>query len=122
MALAAVKLAEVERRAPLDEPALLAILQKEVKTRQEEIAQAKRAGRDDLVSAAEAELDVLLAYLPRPLTPEELEGLARQAIAETGASGPQDMGRVMKTLMPRVQTRADGRAVSDLVRTLLSCG
>ncbi|HET7011670.1 MAG TPA: GatB/YqeY domain-containing protein [Anaerolineales bacterium] len=120
MVLAAIKLAEVERRGPLDEAGLQAVLQREVKTRHETIADAEKAKREDLVLAAQEELDLLQAYLPQPLKPEELEALARRAIAATGASGPQDMGRVMKELMPHVQGRADGKAVSTLVRELLA--
>ena len=120
MVLTAVKITEVERRGPLDEPALLSVLQKEVKTRRETIEEAKRADREDLVIAAEDEIAFLNSYLPQPLTPEELENLASQAIEEVGASGPESMGKVMKVLMPRVQGRADGKAVSSLVQELLS--
>lgn len=120
MILSAVKLAEVERRGPLDEPGLLAVLQKEGRTRQEAIADAERAQRPDLVEAAQAELRVIESYMPAPLTQQELEAMARQAISETGASTTADMGRVMKVLMPRVQGRADGKAASDLVRRLLT--
>lgn len=120
MVLAAVKLAEVERRGPLDEPGLLAVLQKEARTRQEAIADAERALRPDLAEAAQAELRVVESYLPKPLTAEELEALARQAIAETGAKTVADMGHVMKVLMPKVQGRADGKAASDLVRRVLT--
>lgn len=120
MILSAAKLAEVERRGPLDELGLLAVLQKEARVRQEAIADAERAQRPDLVEAAQAELRVVESYLPRPLTAEELEVLARQAIAEAGASTVADMGRVMKALMPKVQGRADGKAASELVRQLLT--
>jgi hypothetical protein len=120
MILAGIKLAEVERRGPLDEPGLLAVLQKEARMRQESIADAERAGRPDLVQDNRAELALIESFLPRALSTEELEALARKAVAEAGASGPGDMGRVMKALMPQVQGRADGKAVSDLVRRLLS--
>lgn len=120
MILSAVKLAEVERRGPLDEPGLFAVLQKEAKTRQEAMADAERAQRPELVEAARAELEVVESYLPRPLSAEELEALARQTIAEAGASALGDMGRVMKALMPKIQGRADGKAASDLVRRLLA--
>ena len=120
MVLAAIQLAEVERRGPLEEAALIAILQKEVKTRHEAIADADKAGRDDLAQASKDELNLLQAYLPQALTPQELENLARQAISTTGAQGPQDMGKVMKELMPQVQGRADGKVVSTLVRDLLT--
>jgi uncharacterized protein YqeY len=120
MILAAIKLAEVERRGPLDEPGLLAVLQKEARMRQEAIADAERAGRPDLVQDNRAELALIESFLPRGLSAEELEALAKRAVAEAGAAGPGDMGRVMKALMPQVQGRADGKAVSDLVRRLLT--
>jgi uncharacterized protein YqeY len=120
MILAAIKLAEVERRGPLDEPALMGVLQKEARTRQEAIADAERAGRADLVSEYREELAFVESFLPRGLRPDELEDLAKKTIAEVGASAPGDMGRVMRALMPQVQGRADGKAVSDLVRSLLT--
>jgi hypothetical protein len=120
MILSAIKLAEVERRGALDEAALLGVLQKEAKAREETIADAEAAGRSDLAAAAARELELIRAYLPAPLSAVELEALARQAIAEVGASTPADMGRVMKALMPRLQGRADGKTASDLVRRLLA--
>jgi uncharacterized protein YqeY len=120
MVLSAIQLAEVERRGPLDEAALTAIIQREVKTRHETIADADKAGRADLAQASKDELNLLQAYLPNALTPQELESLARQAISATGAHGPEDMGKVMKELMPQVQGRADGKVVSTLVRDLLN--
>jgi uncharacterized protein YqeY len=120
MLLTSIKLAEVERQEPLDESELLALIQKEAKTRHEAIEEAKRADRQDLITSAEDELTALQDYLPQPLKPEELEELAHQAIEEAGASGPESMGKVMKVLMPRVQGRADGKTVSTLVQQLLS--
>ena len=120
MILSAAKLVEVERRGPLDEPALLAVLQKEARMRQESIADAERAGRADLVEDYRAELGLIESLLPRALPSDELEALAKKAIADVGAAAPGDMGRVMKALMPQVQGRADGKAVSELVRSLLS--
>jgi uncharacterized protein YqeY len=119
MILSAVKLAEVEKRAALDEPALLGVLQKEVKTRQEALAEAEKAGRQDLASDARAELELIKSFLPQPLTEQELESVVRQAIAEAGASTPADMGKVMKLLTPKTQGRADNREVSQTVRRLL---
>jgi uncharacterized protein YqeY len=119
MLLSAIKLAEVERRGALDEAGLLAVLQKEAKIRSEAIADAHKAGRPELVAGSQAELTLLESYLPRALSPDELEALARQAIIDAGAGSSADMGRVMKVLMPQVAGRADGKAVSDLVRRLL---
>lgn len=119
MVLSAVKLAEVEKRGPLDEAGLLAVLQKEIKTRRESVADAERAHREDLIAATQAELAVLHSFLPQALPQEAIEEMVRQAIAEVGAAGPQDMGKVMKAVMPRLQGRADGKEVSELVRARL---
>lgn len=120
MALAATKLLEVEKGQPLDENGMLAVLQKELKSREETIAEAKRGGREDLVQENEAEIQVLRSYLPQPFTPTELENLVHQAIAEVGATSQVDMGKVMKILTPRLQGRATGGDASNLVRKLLS--
>jgi uncharacterized protein YqeY len=120
LALSSIKLAEVDQRGELDDPTILGILQKEVKSRQETIDEARDAGRDDLVRGAQAESEILQAYLPEPLTQEELLHLVEQAIEEAGASNPQDMGKVMKLLMPRIQGRADGKAASTAVRERLA--
>jgi uncharacterized protein len=119
MILAAVKLAEVEKHGALDEPALLGLLQKEAKTRQEALVEAEKMGRQNLASDARAELELIKSFLPSPLTAEELETIVRQAIAETGASTPADMGKVMKLVSPKTQGRADNREVSQTVRRLL---
>jgi hypothetical protein len=120
--LAALKQAEIDKRpaGALDEGEVLAVIQKEAKSRRESIADAQRANRADLVAMNETELHVIESYLPKQFTREELVELARAAIAETGAGGPQQMGAVMKLLTPRTKGRADGKLVSDVVRELLS--
>lgn len=120
MALAAIKNAEIEKKGPLDEPAILGILQKEVKSRWETIEGAEKAGREDLIVEAKAELAILESYLPQPLSKEELRQLAQEVIKETGATSPRQMGAVMQALMPKVQGRADGKEVSQIVRQLLA--
>jgi uncharacterized protein YqeY len=119
MIISAVKLAEVEKRAALDEPGLLAVLQKEVKTRQETIAESEKANRPDLAKETLAELELIKSFLPAALTPPELEAIIREAMQEAGASAPGDMGKVMKLVTPKTQGRADNREVSLLVRKLL---
>jgi uncharacterized protein YqeY len=119
MLLSNLKLAEVEARRQLDEPELLGIIQKEVKTRIESVDEARPYTRDDLAEASQAEIDVLLTYLPEPLTEAELKQLAQEVIDQVEASSPGDIGRVMKELMPKVQGRADGKAASQIVRDLL---
>lgn len=119
MALAAIKNAEIDKKALLDEPAILAILQKEVKSRYETIEGAEKAGREDLIAEAQTEIAVLEEFLPQPLSAEELEAIVRDAIAQVGATSPREMGQVMQAVMPKVQGRADGKEVNQIVRRLL---
>jgi uncharacterized protein len=120
MAISAVRMAEIEKGEPLSDSAVMSILQKELKSRQETIEEAKRANRMDLAESTSEEVSVLETFLPQQMSAQELEGLVRQAIQETGASSPADMGRVMKTLMPRLQGRATGDQTSAAVRRLLA--
>lgn len=120
LVLTEVKLAEVAKKGPLDENGLLGIFQKQAKMRLETIADAKKAGREDMIPALDEELAILKEYLPEPLSDEELSALVRDAIQQSQAQGPQEMGKVMKVVMPQVQGRADGKVVSELVRALLT--
>jgi uncharacterized protein YqeY len=120
LTLAAIRNAEIESRAELDELQILAIIQKEVKFRRETIEAAERANREDLIAEANEEIAILEAFLPQPLTTGELEKLARAAIAEAGATSLREMGNVMKLLMLQVQGRADGKTASQVVQRLLS--
>jgi uncharacterized protein len=119
MALAAVKQAEVDKRIELDDTAVMNLLQKEIKNRRESLEEAKKANRPDLIESNEAEIHVLQAFLPQAMPAEELRTLVQAAIAETGASGPADMGKVMKSVMPKVAGRAPNDMVSTAVRELL---
>ncbi len=119
MVLAAVRQVEIDKQVKLDEAAVLAIIQKEIKTRREAVEEARGANRPDIVAATEAEIVVLQAYLPQALSADELKALVEAAIAEAGAVSPADMGKVMKLLMPRVAGRAPGDQVSAAVRQLL---
>jgi uncharacterized protein YqeY len=119
MVLAAIKQAEVDRQVTLDEQAIIAILQKEIKLRREALEEATSIGRTDLISAAVAEIKVLQVFLPEALSAEELRALVSAAVAETGASSITDMGKVMKVLMPRVAGRAPGDQLSAAVREIL---
>jgi len=120
MSLAAIKQAEVDKQTTLDDTAVIALLQKEIKNRREAIEEAKKANRADLVSDNEAEIKVLEAFLPKAMSADELRALAQAAIAETGASTQTDMGKVMKVLMPKVAGRAAGDQVSAMVKELLT--
>lgn len=119
MALSAIKLAEIDKSQALDETGIAAILQKEIKSRRESIADAQRANRPDLIRSTEAEIAVLEGFLPKAISPEELDQLTRQVITELGATSMKDMGLVMKTLLPRLQGRAPGDQVSAAVKKML---
>jgi uncharacterized protein len=119
MALSSIRMAELERGRLLEDGETLAILQKEVKSRQETISEAERANRPELAASTRAEIPVLEYFLPQQLTREELEEIARAAIAEAGATSPAEMGKVMKILIPRLQGRAPGDQTSQIVRQLL---
>jgi uncharacterized protein YqeY len=120
MVLSAIKLVEVDKGDSLDEGEVLVILQKEIKSRRESIADAEKAGRSDLIADSKAEISVLEGYLPQSFSQDEIEEMAKEVIAQEEASSLQDMGKVMKVLMPKVQGRADGGLVSQTVRQLLS--
>lgn len=120
MALAAIKNAEIENQAVLEESSVLAILQKEVKSGYETIEGAEQAGRDDLIAEAKAEIAVLEVFLPQALSTEEIEGIVAETITEVGATSLREMGQVMQAVMPKVRGRADGKEVNQIVRKLLS--
>ncbi|MDX1600820.1 MAG: GatB/YqeY domain-containing protein [Anaerolineales bacterium] len=119
MVLSAIKLAEVDRGEELGEEDILKLLQKEAKSRSETIEDAEKADRDDLIEAAQAELQVLEEFLPQPLTRREIEGMASEVIDELDASDMSDMGRVMSEMMSRTAGRAEGSEVSEIVRSQL---
>jgi len=119
MVLSAVKLAEVEKGAKLEESAIIAILQKEIKSRNEAISDAERANRPDLIQDNLAEIRVLEMYLPKQMEESELRALIQSVITELGATGPADMGKVIKTVLPKVQGRVPNDRVSLLVRQIL---
>jgi hypothetical protein len=119
MLSAAVHNAEIEARHPFDDPAVLGVIQKQAKQRRESIAEFEKGNRPDLAAKEVAELEVLQGYLPEQATREEIDEAALTLIAETGASGPRDIGRIMPLLVQRFAGRADGRALSEAVRALL---
>jgi len=119
MVLAAVKQAEVDKRTELDDTAVIALLQKEVKNRRESLEEAKKAERADLIEANQAEIAVLEVFLPKAMPEEELKAIVQAAIAETGASAMSDMGKVMKIVMGKVAGRAPNDKISATVRELL---
>ena len=111
---------EIARRAPLDDSGVLDVIAKGAKQRRESIEAFKQGNRPDLVASEEAELDILLGYLPQQMPRQEIIAAAQQAIAELGAKGPGDRGKVMSRLMPQLKGRAEGREVGDIVSELLA--
>lgn len=120
MLRSALKNAEIERRGPLGEDEVLQVLARELKLREESLAEFRRAGRAEQAAELEEEIRVVRSYMPEPLSEDEVRAMAREVIAAVGAAGPQDMGKVMGALMPRVRGRADGGVVSRIVREELA--
>jgi hypothetical protein len=118
--LAAINNAEIARQAALEDADILGIIAKEVRQRQESIEAFKQGNRPDLVAQEEAELAVLKEYLPQQMTREEIVEAARRVIAEVGAQGPGDKGKVMPKLIAQLKGRADGREINAIVTELLT--
>ena len=116
----AVKYREIELMNTLDDAGILGVIASEIKRRRDAVEQYHAGGRQDLVEKEEAESRILHGYLPQQLSTAELEAKVDEVIAQVGAKGPKDMGAVMKALLPQVQGRADGKAVSDLVKQRLA--
>ena len=120
LVLAAIKQREVDERIALDDAQVLAVLEKQVKQRKDSITQYEGAGREDLAAVERYELGVIQAYLPEQMGAAELQAAVDAAIADTGARGQADMGKVMALLKPKLAGRADMGAVSALLRNALA--
>jgi hypothetical protein len=116
MALAAIQQREVDERKELDDAELLGVVEKLVKQRQESVEQYRSGGRDDLADKEAAEIEVLKAYLPEPLSEAELAALLDEAMETTGASSMKDMGRVMGFVKTRAAGRVDMSVISARVK------
>ena len=119
LANAAIKQREVDERIELDDAQVLAVLEKMVKQRRDSVSQYEAANREDLAAIERFEIGVIQGYLPQALDPAEIDALVAAAIAESGAAGPQDMGKVIGRLKPRLAGRADMGKVSGLVKQAL---
>ncbi len=119
MLMAELKNRKIELQRELEEADILQVITRMVKQRQDSAEQFARGGREELAGKEKEEIGVLKAYLPQELSESEIEELVRAVIAETGAQGKKDMGRVMKAVMPKIAGRADGRKVNQLVARLL---
>ncbi len=119
MSISAIKNAEIKRGAALSEPDVLTLVRREAKQRLESIAEFEKADRRDLVEKERAELEVLQSYLPAQVSRDEIAKAAREVIAEVGAGGPRDKGKVMPVLIGRLAGRAEGREINEVVTELL---
>lgn len=117
---AAIKQKEVDERIEPDDAQVLAIIEKMIKQRKDSISQFEAGGRQDLADIEKAELEVLSAYMPAALSDAEIESELKAAVAQSGAAGPQDMGKVMAILKPKLAGRADMAQVSAKVKAALS--
>jgi len=120
MLKSALGYAQIERKTDnLPDAEFVALVQKEVKKRRDSVEQFEKGGRAELAAKEKHEIAVLEAFLPKPLSPEELEALVRATIQETGATSKKDMGPVIKAVQARAAGRADGKTISGLVGKLL---
>lgn len=116
---AAIKQREVDERIELDDPQVLAVVEKMLKQRRDSIAQFRAAGREDLATKEEFEVGVIQAYMPAQMDDAEIDAIVSKAIADSGASGAKDMGKVVGLVKPQVAGRADMGKVSALVKRKL---
>jgi uncharacterized protein YqeY len=117
--MAGVKQREVDERIELDDAAITAVVEKQIKQRRDAITQYEAGGRPELADAERFEIEVLQAYLPEPLSADAVAAIIRQAIADTGAAGAKDMGKVMAAVKPQIAGRADMGAVSAQIKGAL---
>ena len=120
MVRAAIKNAEIEKKTELTDDQVIEVLAREVKLRRDAIEEFSKAERLDKVRELEEEVAILMEYLPQQLTEEEIREMAKEIIAETGAQGPKDLGKVMGVILPKIKGRADGKLVNQIVRELLN--
>lgn len=120
LALSAIKQREVDEQITLNDDDILVVMVKMVKQRRDSVAQYEAANRQDLADAEQAEITILEAFMPQPLSDDEVSALIDDAITQSAAAGMQDMGKVMAVLKPQIQGRADMGKVSGLVRTKLA--
>ena len=115
----AVRQAEIDGKKTLSDDEIIGVITKEVKMRRDSIEEFERGGRSDLVEKTQAEIAILMPYLPAQLSPDEVQQLVETAVAEVGATTAKDMGKVMGALMPKLKGRADGKLVNQIVRACL---
>jgi uncharacterized protein YqeY len=120
--LSEIKYAEIAQHKPADDGKVLDVIAKEVKRHRESIEAFSKGNRDDLAGQEEAELAILMSYLPKQMSREEIIVAAREVVGAVGATGPSDKGKVMAQIMPQLRGKADGKEVSEVVTELLAAG
>jgi uncharacterized protein YqeY len=120
MVRAAIKQREVDERIELGDEDILEIISKQLKEKRMAIEEFRRGNRQDLVDLTDAEMDILLEYLPKQLTEDEVEQIVKETIQEIGATSLKEIGTIMKTVMPKVKGRADGNMINQAVRKILN--
>ncbi|MBM3934725.1 MAG: GatB/YqeY domain-containing protein [SAR202 cluster bacterium] len=114
-----IKYQEIERQKPSDDAAIAEMLSKQAQKRRESIEMFKQGNRQDLVDKEEAQLKVIMEYLPKQMTEAEVRVIAEKTVAEVGAKGPQDIGKVMGKLAPQLKGKADGKMINEVVQSIL---
>ena len=120
MVRSAINYAEIEQGHELDDAGVLDVIARDVKSHRDTLAEFAKGNRPDLLQKEEAELTILLSYLPQQMSVQEIEAHARPVIAQVAAKGPGDMGKVMGALMPQLKGKADSRMISQVVQSLLA--
>ena len=115
-----IQYAEIAKGAPLDDADVIGVFNKEVKQRRESIEEFTKGNRNDLVEKEKTELAILLEYMPKQMSRQEITEIIRKVVGEVGAKGPGDKGKVMSKLMPQIKGKADGREVGSIVDEILS--
>ncbi|TCP53315.1 hypothetical protein EV586_10648 [Tumebacillus sp. BK434] len=119
MVRTAIKNAEIDSKTTLSDDDVIAVLNRELKQRRDSLQAFESAGRQDLIDDVNQEIAVLMDYLPAQMSEDEVRAIVKEVIAETGAAGKKDMGKVMSALMPKVKGRADGKLVNQVVQAEL---
>lgn len=110
---------EKDNKVTLDDEGVLDVIAKQLKQRRDSLPDYEKSGREDLICELKTEMDILMGYLPRQLTREEIEEIVKAAVAETGASTVKDMGKIMACVMPKTKGRADGKVINEIARAYL---
>lgn len=116
---AAILQFEKDNKVELDDAGVTDVIAKELKKRRDVLPDYQKSGRDDLIAELKQEIDTLTAYLPEPLSAEELDAIVKETIESIGAASMKDMGKLMGLILPKVKGRADGRQVNELVKSYL---